>query len=234
MQTDFFAALLNVIRLVWLRLNHGFVSHSWVTIFLVAAVTLCMFMPDAVNAMKFDSHQILTQGEWWRVVTSPLVHSSWDHYTWNVVVLFASSLVCEQINRRAFIKYLSLMLVTNAAYKLVFLPADHISLGFSGFASGTFVLLLILIICEGMRTRDIWMIAVSGFILLLFSSHELGYFGSHTGWEMLSGRSIDGAPGKKTKPAHIVGMITGCIIGSGYLFAAAIKTKRSKCQQGGE
>lgn len=226
MQLNFFRALANVLGLTWVRVRSDFLSHSWVTITLGITVTALMFVPDADNYLRFDSVAILENGEWWRIFTAVFVHSSWDHYTWNVIVLVASSLVCEQINRRVFVIYLFAMLVANATFKLLIYGGEHSSLGFSGVASGTFVLLLILIIAEGMTTRDFWMVVVSAAILVVFSAHELGFLGSQTGWEMLTGHSIDSTPGKKTKPAHVLGMFTGFVVASGYLFTAAVIRKR--------
>ena len=228
MQLSFFRALVNVLTLTWSRLRSGFLSHSWLTIFLIVLVTACMFIPEGDLYLRFERDRIIEQGEWWRIVTSVFVHSSWDHYTWNVIVLGASSLVCEQISRRAFVLYLLTMLVVNGVFKLFIYDSGHVSLGFSGVASGTFVLLLVLIIGEGLKTRDVWMVAVTAAILAAFSMHELGFFGSETGWEMLTGDSIDESPGKKTKPVHILGMCTGLIVGLAYLFASVIKAKANK------
>ncbi|MEC7548332.1 MAG: rhomboid family intramembrane serine protease [Pseudomonadota bacterium] len=228
MQLSFFRALVNVLTLTWSRIRSGFLSHSWLTIFLIVLVTACMFIPEGDLYLRFERDRIIEQGEWWRIVTSVFVHSSWDHYTWNVIVLGASSLVCEQISWRAFVLYLLTMLVVNGVFKLFIYDSGHVSLGFSGVASGTFVLLLVLIIGEGLRTRDVWMVAVSAAILAAFSMHELGFFGSETGWEMLTGDSIDESPGKKTKPVHILGMCTGLIVGLAYLFASVIKAKANK------
>ncbi|GAA6144655.1 rhomboid family intramembrane serine protease [Thalassolituus maritimus] len=226
MQLNFFRALVNVLTLTWNRIRSGFLSHSWLTIFLIVLVTACMFIPEGDLYLRFERDRIIEQGEWWRIVTSVFVHSSWDHYTWNVIVLGASSLVCEQISRRAFVLYLLAMLVVNGVFKLFIYDSGHVSLGFSGVASGTFVLLLILIIAEGMTTRDFWMVVVSAAILVVFSAHELGFLGSQTGWEMLTGHSIDSTPGKKTKPAHVLGMLTGFVVASGYLLTAAVIRKR--------
>jgi len=237
MQLNFFKALANVIRLVLHRLNHGFLNGAWVTLLLVSLVTVLMFIPGAREAFYFSGTKIIDHGEWWRAITSPFVHSSWDHYLWNVIVLFASSLVCEQINRRVFVIYLLTMLVVNAVFKLLVYGDAHSSLGFSGVASGTFVLLLMLIIAEGFFTRDFWMIFVASVILAVFSAHELGFLGSQTGWEMLTGRSIDSTPGKKTKPAHLLGMFTGFVVASGYLLTAAVIRKREQgknCSQNPE
>jgi membrane associated rhomboid family serine protease len=228
MQLSFFRALVNVLTLTWGRIRSGFLSHSWLTIFLIVLVTACMFIPEGDLHLRFERDRIIEQGEWWRIVTSVFVHSSWDHYTWNVIVLGASSLVCEQISRRAFVLYLLTMLVVNGVFKLFIYDSGHVSLGFSGVASGTFVLLLVLIIGEGLRARDVWMVVVTAAILAAFSAHEIGFFGSETGWEMLTGDSIDESPGKKTKPVHILGMCTGLIVGLAYLFASAIKAKANK------
>jgi membrane associated rhomboid family serine protease len=226
MQFNFFRTLTNVLALTWARVHTGFLSHSWITIVLATVVTLLMLIPQADDYLKFDRAAILENGEWWRTFTAVFVHSSWDHYTWNVIVLAASSLVCEQINRRVFVIYLFAMLVANATFKLLIDGGEHSSLGFSGVASGTFVLLLILIIAEGITTRDFWMVVVSTAILVVFSAHELGFLGSQTGWEMLTGHSIDSTPGKKTKPAHVLGMLTGFVVASGYLLTAAVIRKR--------
>ena len=181
MQLNFFRALANVLGLTWARVRSDFLSHSWVTITLGITVTALMFVPEADNYLRFDRAAIIEEGEWWRTFTAVFVHSSWDHYLSNIIVLLASSLVCEQINRRAFVIYLIAVITITAAYKLILTAPGHISLGFSGVASGTFVLLLVLIIAEGYRTRDFWMMMVSAVIFALFSAHELGFFGSETG-----------------------------------------------------
>ena len=228
MQLNFFKALANVLTLTWARVRSDFLSHSWVTITIAVTVTALMFVPEADNYLRFDRAAIIEEGEWWRTFTAVFVHSSWDHYLWNIIVLLASSLVCEQINRRAFVIYLVVMITVTAAYKLTLAAPGHVSLGFSGVASGTFVLLLVLIIAEGYRTRDFWMMVVTAVIFTLFSAHELGFFGSESGWEMLTGHSIDATLGKKTKPAHILGMITGLVVGLAYLLASAVKAKADK------
>lgn len=237
MQFNFFIALKKVVLRVWDRLLHGFFQGAWVTFLLLFVVTLLMFIPGSQDTLKFSNYRILEQGEWWRVVTSPFVHKSWDHYTWNAIVLFASSLVCEQINRKAFVLYLLVMLIVNAVFKLTWYNYGHVSLGFSGVASGTFVLLLMLIIGEGFRARDFWMMLIAGAILVMFSAHELGYFGSHTGWEMATGRSIDNTSGKKTKPAHVLGMATGLVVALSVLLTAAVThvcKQRQKCSENAE
>ena len=228
MQLNFFRALANVLTLTRVRVRSDFISHSWVTIALGVTVTALMLIPEADNYLRFDRAAIVEEREWWRTFTAVFVHSSWDHYFWNITVLLASSLVCEQINRRAFVIYLIAVIGVTAAYKLILTAPGHISLGFSGVASGTFVLLLVLIIAEGYRTRDFWMMMVTAVIFALFSAHELGFFGSESGWEMLTGHSIDAMPGKKTKPAHILGMITGLVVGLAYLLTSAIKAKAYK------
>jgi len=59
----------------------------WVTM----AVTLCSVLlslsPGALMAFCFDSVSI-GQGEWWRLITGHLVHSSLDHLWWDELVFF--------------------------------------------------------------------------------------------------------------------------------------------------
>lgn len=219
MQTDFLAAAGSVLSHVWRRLTNGFIQHSWLTILLTMFVSVMMFIPDSASQFSFNYKMVTEQGEWWRLFMSPFVHASWDHYTWNVIVLIASSLVCEQINRKAFVIYFAAIILLNALFKITLYSQQQTALGFSGIASGTFVLLLLLIIGEGVRSDDFWMILITAVILCLFTGHELGFIGNSTGWEVLTGRSIDGgAPGKKVKPAHLLGMATGFVVGGVWLY----------------
>jgi len=222
MNTNLLIALKLAFTTVWQHLNNSFIKESWLTILLACIVTLAMFIPDRIEHLTYHNDLIFKQGEWWRIFTAPFIHFSWDHFSWNMIVMLASSIVLEHLNRSAYLVYLPLAIFTTTLYEW-YIASYSTGAGFSNIASGNFSLLLILFTWEGIRRKDFWVTFIPLIMQFLFIAHELGFIGSQSGWEFVSGRSISGAAGKEVKPGHIVGIITGLFIGLFFGLQSSVK-----------
>lgn len=222
--------LLKVIKATYLRVRYDLLKYSWLTFIIAALTSIFFILPNSYQWGSFQPYLIIQQHEWWRVLTAPFVHENWDHFTWNMIVLVASGLVCEQLNRRLFLLYIIACIISTSSFKLISHDMYAVSLGYSNIASGSFALLLILISYEGIKERDIWLSTIPAVMFMMFVSHELNLlWGESTGWKFLSGSNIDNATTKKIKPGHIIGIITGSIVALSYVFTTLIKKKSEDC-----
>jgi len=80
---------------------------------------------------------LAVQGEWWRVFTAPLLHSSLGHLLGNVLALFFAGLVLERlIGPTWFAALFVLCALGGAAGSLALNPANVVSVGASGAIVG--------------------------------------------------------------------------------------------------
>ena len=203
-----------------------FIKSIPVTLITLSLMVLITSLENSWVNYNFQPYRVLNQSEWWRFFTAPLVHHGYDHLIYNLIVTAASSLVCERLNRRLYLLYLAIAWVVTLGAKFFIGSVFTNSGGFSNIASGSFVLLLGLFIVDGIRIRDGWFIAVAGAILAMFVAHELGVFGQQTGWQLVTGETIDGAPGKLVKPGHVIGIITGFMVVLVYGFITLAVRRR--------
>lgn len=97
-----------------------------------------------INAMDLQAQggiirDKVTEGQWFRLLTGPLMHVSWLHLLMNSVALFIAGSALETMVGRAW--FLVLFFVTawcGAAGSLMFNPDDIVSVGASGGALGLF------------------------------------------------------------------------------------------------
>ena len=59
----------------------------WLTMAVTLFSVLLSLMPDALMAFCFDAEAV-KQGEWWRLLSGHLVHSSFDHLWWDALAFF--------------------------------------------------------------------------------------------------------------------------------------------------
>jgi len=59
----------------------------WVTMAITLFSVMLSLMPNALDLLCFDTLAI-GQGEWWRLITGHLVHSSFDHLWWDALAFF--------------------------------------------------------------------------------------------------------------------------------------------------
>jgi rhomboid protease GluP len=89
---------------------------------------------------------LAVQGEWWRVFTAPLLHSSTGHLLGNAVALFFAGLVLERlIGATWFAALFVLCALGGAAGSLALNPSNVVSVGASGAIVG---LLAVAFVCS--------------------------------------------------------------------------------------
>jgi len=210
-----YSALKNKLIFVGLR-------HSYITI-TMAAVSVVLFLKPEVNSLlKMDTSKLL-EGQAWRIFTSAFVHANKDHLLWNLITLIASGLICENINRKLFVIYLVCSMTVTNTFELLVHGSGHSSLGYSSVAAGSFIMLLVWISKDGLDQNDIWITLVPILLLVLYTFHELGLFGGDTGWELLTGRSVNELPGIHVNPDHLIGMVVGLVFGLATFYPRKIK-----------
>ena len=77
-----------------------------VTIIIIAVTVLVSLLcfsgrPD-VNSLMFNAYQVWHRKEWWRMLTSGLVHGGWGHLFFNMLTLYFFGTVVEQYFAAAF------------------------------------------------------------------------------------------------------------------------------------
>ena len=77
-----------------------------VTIIIIAVTVLVSLMcfsgrPD-VNSLMFNAYRVWHRREWWRMLTSGLVHGGWGHLLFNMLTLYFFGTVVEQYFSAAF------------------------------------------------------------------------------------------------------------------------------------
>lgn len=183
----------------------------------MSVLTLIIFIiPDSKSLFSFNRVLILENHQWWRIVTSIFAHGSVDHLAWNLITLFSSSLICEAISRKWFVCYLVAAVAGLTLFQLATYSDHTVGLGFSNVASGSFCLLLLMIFKLGLQQGNRYISMLPLIVLAAFVLHELGLLGHSTGWEMLTGRAIDGVHGKALKAGHMVGIAIGACVGLAY------------------
>lgn len=131
------------------------VAWPWATAAVIVAALLVYIIPGASELLVYDRARV-TQGEWWRVLTSHWVHFSVSHLFWNaLVVAVAGSWAERLLPWRARILYLVAAGVIGAA-----LHALEPSLarygGLSGVAAGLVVFLAMVQLRRGTDSRWFW------------------------------------------------------------------------------
>lgn len=202
----FLTSLSTVFTVLIHQFSAAFFKRNLLTLLMAALCLVLFFVPGSRVLLRGDNALILS-GEWWRLLTSVWVHNGLDHLIWNLLTLLATGFIVEQFNRKAFAVYLALVIPSLGIFKLLYFPEQHLSLGYSSVAAGLFVLLLVWIVKYGWQTKDYLMSAVSAGLLVFYGLHELGFAGHLSGWEVLSGRSVDETPGLQRNPTHLFGML---------------------------
>ncbi len=78
--------------------HHGaaFWRFRWPLRTLIASITVLLFAALDLGQFCFDRVAIVHNGEWWRLITSHLVHSNTSHLFWDVITFAAVSAYLER------------------------------------------------------------------------------------------------------------------------------------------
>lgn len=178
---------------------------SGLTVLVVAAIGL-VFVCDLGAVFAYQRSRVAL-GEWWRIVTPLMVHSSRDHLAWNLITMAASGVVAEGIDRKRYaLTLLVSALVIGLAVHFA-MPSVHRVVGASGTAAAVFTFILVRLSVLNWRV-DPWVAIVACGILAAWGAYEAGLWGRLTPWEVFTGRSVRGDPGHRLIPFHLIGMLS--------------------------
>jgi len=188
-------------QLMWLRVLRSSVT-VWLIILNLAVFVIMVFAGLGVESFSQDDlvkwgagyGPLISNGQWWRLLTSIFVHGGLIHIFSNMVSLFFAGLFLEQALGK--IRYIAAYLICGLAASMVSLlyHPHSVSAGASGAIMGLFGVLLVLTVTKGpdevldkMRLR----------ISLVFIGLNL----------------LFGLTGNVDNAAHIGGLLCGMILG---------------------
>lgn len=172
-----------------------------ITALVVTAAATIYGIEDGNHLFLYDRNKVL-DGDIWRVVTGHLVHFSWQHFGYNLILLVLTGCWLEY---RLGVRYVWLLVLTSLVsglYFLLFLPDMAHYGGLSGLVSANVVYLSLLEIQHNKKARPFWIA-----IILLFIAK--------VGYEMLMKETIfvsqSNTMFEVAPSAHIIGAIVALI-----------------------
>lgn len=137
--------------------------------FLLVTGSLCLFLlPERAHLFVYDRNRVLT-GDIWRLFTGHLVHFSWSHIAYNIVLLAFAGSWLERMNRSQYLWLVTLTVMASSLYFLIMLPDQERYGGLSGLASATVVYLSLYEIRYRRNARLIW------YAVLILFAVKVGY-----------------------------------------------------------
>lgn len=131
---------------------------------LAAMALLAGLSPSVTSLLEYD-RQAVAAGEHFRLVTGHLVHWSYDHLLWDVVMFAALAAFLERTSRRLLVATLA---VSTAAISLalwMFAPEVNVYRGLSGIDSALFATALGVVFFESLRAKhrvSLWVVGALG------------------------------------------------------------------------
>lgn len=127
------------------------------TMVIVGASLLAYCSPWVSGWLVYDRDAILA-GQWWRVMTSSIVHFSPSHLFWNVMVFGAAGWIIETAPYRGFWLVIGLSACTPGVLLLLVLPQFEFFGGLSGLATGAVAYLCLCKAWRVERGRAGWLV----------------------------------------------------------------------------
>lgn len=165
------------------------------------AVSLCSVLlslsPGALMAFCFDNVAI-GQGEWWRLITGHLVHSSFDHLWWDALAFFCVGCYLEVRSRKLLLITLLSGLVT--VNGLLLSPWSSL-LYYCGLSGLLFAPLTLALWVHWQRTKGLF--AILPMLVCIIK----------VVWECSQQSTLMVASGWPAYPqAHLAGIVAGVIV----------------------
>lgn len=173
-------------------------SGVWFAIGIVCAVTF--FLSDSsTEAFRFDRTAI-SNGEWWRIVTSHFIHFSYGHLFLNLAALGLAGYVASPCSNLAPQILAWLWLIGFTGLGLWFLAPDlHYFVGLSGVLHGAMLVAIASSPYYSLRVR--WVVGVVIISKVLWE--QTGLYDDMANIEIIGGR---------TEPrSHLYGTLAGLI-----------------------
>lgn len=180
--------------MVWKKINWN--QIPWMTSILIL-LSVGIYTEPELSQQLIYSRQLVVSGDWWRVVTSVLVHYSVAHLFWNLLVLFVWGTLLELENRAIWVWLVTLVATSNCL--LLFVPQIEFFAGLSGIVVAV-VSLVCFIKISNARIKYPWIIVL--LFLLSKTSYEI-----IVGYELFASGDFQVLP-----QAHIVGFCLAAVI----------------------
>ena len=123
--------------------SHGTFNVPWLTAALTAVCLILYWAGQFIFDLFLFDKVAISQGEFWRVITSHFVHCNWDHLFWDLVGLVILGAVIELNDRRALIPSLLLSCLAVSFWMYFGESAYSTYCGLSGALNGLLVVAVI-------------------------------------------------------------------------------------------
>lgn len=176
---------------------------------------------DALAAPLLGDAAKLRSGQWWRLWTGPLVHTSGGHLLWDLGMLMFIGVAYEQKLRAVWPTLVVLGMGLPVAAVLIAYPALA---GYGGTSGLTYGLMAAVIAFELMRGNRPWYLLAAGAVLAFKVLRELDPGAKALLFEVDLGTGAHPVP-----VAHLAGVMVGLVVVTAARSVwAPIRTSRSR------
>ena len=183
-------------------------QSQWIllAVVLVICTILAIFGDKAREMLRYESN-LLTEYDYWRLLTSHFVHLGWSHFALNMLGFFVLWLIYGGVYSAK--SWMAILCIATLGISLCFLQFDkdlNWYLGFSGVLHALFTVVLVYLLLQRVLL-DKSVFYLEDAILLTFLILKLTY-------EQLVGAvpfTESGSGGPVVVNAHFYGAIIGCI-----------------------
>lgn len=173
-----------------------------------AVICILLLAQGDLLTLCFDLHAITHQGEWWRLITGHLVHSSSSHLLWDLCVFIGASWYLERHSPALLLpSWLMGMATVNL---LLMSPLSELSY-YCGLSGLLFAPLIVTLFKFQKQVGGL-----TGYLPLLVTGAKLG-------WELLSSEHFlvqsDWAP---YPDAHLAGLTGGLLLMAGVVLRSRL------------
>jgi rhomboid family GlyGly-CTERM serine protease len=179
----------------------------------LSVAALILLLPAVVAPLQYDRAAI-ADGEVWRLFSGHWVHSSFDHFFWDVLAFGCLGAACELRDRRQFLVCVVVSAIAISLTIWLVLPEMSVYRGLSGIDSALFGLLFVELLRDGIRARRRDQVVFAAVCFLAFAFK--------ISFELIAGRNVfveaSGFGWVGVPLAHIAGASVGVAMGSNVTF----------------
>lgn len=148
------------------------ISLQPIILFLLLIQLVMMMLGDLFLFPMAAYNEYIAKGEWWRIITSLLVHVDIQHFISNSICLFVlGSSIEKQLGHFSFIILFFLSGISGNISSYIIMPPEYIHAGASGGIFGLLGAQLFLLYSRyrSSKPKEIAIFSIMIFILLLFT-----------------------------------------------------------------
>ncbi len=173
---------------------------AWPLLLVLVMVVAELFGDAGRAALEYD-RSLITQGQWWRLLSGSIVHLGWYHLMLNAIGIGVLVLLCPQpLSPWIWLRRLTLIALGMSLCLYAFVPKLQTYVGMSGVIHGLFVLGLV----PQLLRRD-WIAAAC-----------LAYLIGKLGYEIVTGAPVSDEAaigGHVVTESHLYGSIIALVYG---------------------